>query len=379
MTGKREEPSLKLSVAGDGGLNFGDEATLSPEQVRARFERARRRDIDLLIDPADEEKAGVVLHGMGFSPGRLIACPHQRTWSRCGGAEPKSLQLVHREDPWSIDLQCSLNRRYSAGSAVAKLDRAAPARGIGTPRRPSERVSAMNAASAGRSPRPVREPELRLRKLPSKVPQSGLISAVIPAFNRRAMVLELLSALERQSWRPLQVIVVDDGSTDGTHDALNARQDRGGVELIVLRQQSAGPAAARNRGLAEATGEFIYFIDSDDLVLPGGLATMAAALCESAAPYCVAGVRTVGPGCRGGQMAVTFARIDEKGILGSTWSTHAALYRRSAIERAGNFDPTLRRGERHRDGLAHRLDLRPRDSCRRVCRPVQDSGGRPAV
>jgi len=174
----------------------------------------------------------------------------------------------------------------------------------------------------------------------------GLISVIIPTFNRLAMLLELLSSLEAQNWRSIQVIVVDDGSDDGTLDALMARSFRSGIEVVFLRQENCGPAAARNKGLSAAKGEFIYFVDSDDLVLPDGLSALAISLQNSSEPYCLARIKNVDRLCNAlVDLTSTIPRVDVVAIVGSCWPIHAALYRREVLRRAGPFNESLRWGE----------------------------------
>jgi glycosyltransferase involved in cell wall biosynthesis len=93
---------------------------------------------------------------------------------------------------------------------------------------------------------------------------SRLVSVIIPTYNRAAYLTAAIDSVLAQTYRPLQLIVVDDGSTDNTA-ALVQRYSEG-VEYI--RQPQSGAGAARNRGLAAAAGNFIAFLDSDDLWLP---------------------------------------------------------------------------------------------------------------
>ncbi len=86
-----------------------------------------------------------------------------------------------------------------------------------------------------------------------------LISVIIPTHNRAAMCREAAQSVLKQSYRALEVIVVDDGSTDDTAARLLD------LNLRYIRQENAGPSRARNRGLAEAKGDWICFLDSDDL------------------------------------------------------------------------------------------------------------------
>jgi glycosyltransferase involved in cell wall biosynthesis len=87
-----------------------------------------------------------------------------------------------------------------------------------------------------------------------------LISIIIPVFNREAFLPELLENIFAQNYFPLEIIVVDDGSTDGSAALIKSYP-----RVNYIYQTNKGPSAARNTGLAAATGEFIAFIDSDDL------------------------------------------------------------------------------------------------------------------
>ena len=87
-----------------------------------------------------------------------------------------------------------------------------------------------------------------------------LVSVIIPTFNRARTITHAVESVLQQTHRPLELIVVDDGSTDGTAEVLRAYQDR----LIYVYQENAGPAAARNRGIRESKGDLLAFLDSDD-------------------------------------------------------------------------------------------------------------------
>jgi glycosyltransferase involved in cell wall biosynthesis len=98
-----------------------------------------------------------------------------------------------------------------------------------------------------------------------------LVSVVIPTFNSKELLLRALRSVSQQTYRPLEVIVVDDCSTDGTAEAL-AEQDLG-VRVRVLRSSvNLGPAGARNKGIAAATGKYIAFLDNNNHWLPLKLA-----------------------------------------------------------------------------------------------------------
>lgn len=95
-----------------------------------------------------------------------------------------------------------------------------------------------------------------------------LVSTIIPTYNRAGLVVEAIDSALAQTYPHIEVIVVDDGSTDSTKEVLSRYGDR----IQVISQPNAGPAAARNRGVTAAQGEMIAFLDSDDLWLPEKLA-----------------------------------------------------------------------------------------------------------
>ena len=92
---------------------------------------------------------------------------------------------------------------------------------------------------------------------------------IIPAYNRGWIIQEAIDSVLDQDFSDYELIVVDDGSGDNTLEILGAY----GKAIAVLHQSNKGVSAARNRGIAEASGRFIAFLDSDDLWLPGKLAT----------------------------------------------------------------------------------------------------------
>ena len=100
------------------------------------------------------------------------------------------------------------------------------------------------------------------------------ISTIIPAYNRADLIGETLRSVLEQDRLPDEVIVVDDGSTDGTADAVAAY----GKAVTLIRQANAGPGQARNAGFAVSTGEIVHFMDSDDLVSLNFYAVSAAAI-----------------------------------------------------------------------------------------------------
>jgi glycosyltransferase involved in cell wall biosynthesis len=91
------------------------------------------------------------------------------------------------------------------------------------------------------------------------------ISAVIPTYNRRTQVFRAIDSVLAQTSPVDEIIVVDDGSTDGTSDSICSSY---GTGVALYRQENGGVSAARNKGIREARGEWIAFLDSDDVWLP---------------------------------------------------------------------------------------------------------------
>lgn len=95
--------------------------------------------------------------------------------------------------------------------------------------------------------------------------QRGLVSVMMPMYNAAAFAAESVASLRAQTYAAWELIAVDDGSTDGSADVLEAMDD---PRIRVVRQAHAGEAAARDAALAAARGEFVAFLDADDLFLP---------------------------------------------------------------------------------------------------------------
>ncbi len=101
----------------------------------------------------------------------------------------------------------------------------------------------------------------------------NLVSVVIPVYNRASLIVDALNSVLAQTYRPLEIIVVDDGSTDRTPDVVQhwietVCTNKKAIMARLIRQEKKGGNAARNRGIKESMGEFVAFLDSDDIWLP---------------------------------------------------------------------------------------------------------------
>jgi glycosyltransferase involved in cell wall biosynthesis len=111
-----------------------------------------------------------------------------------------------------------------------------------------------------------------------------LVSVVVPVYNGERFLGETLDSILAQDYEPIELIVVDDGSTDGSAGVARTFD---GVRVVV--QENQGPAAARNAGLSLTGGEFVAFVDSDDLLPPAKLSTQVTYLLEHPDAACVLG------------------------------------------------------------------------------------------
>jgi glycosyltransferase involved in cell wall biosynthesis len=100
------------------------------------------------------------------------------------------------------------------------------------------------------------------------------VSTIIPAFNAERTIADAIESALTQRYDDQEIVVVNDGSTDSTPRILSSY----GNNIKVVNRENGGAAAARNTGVANSTGKYLAFLDSDDLWLPGKLATMVAVL-----------------------------------------------------------------------------------------------------
>jgi glycosyltransferase involved in cell wall biosynthesis len=182
------------------------------------------------------------------------------------------------------------------------------------------------------------------------------ISVIIPVFNRRELIQESVSSVLAQTHGNLEVIVVDDGSTDGTPEALQALFPEEPRLHFVQRpnERPKGANACRNYGLAISTGEYIKWLDSDDLLRQDCLTSQFDCIREAGADVAV---------CRTSLFSITGdIRYDDSATLwkanlhlpptldnyllkGFKWHTSAGLWKRSFFEEGAPFDEDLQNSQ----------------------------------
>ena len=106
---------------------------------------------------------------------------------------------------------------------------------------------------------------------------SPRVTAIIPAYNAAAFVRNAIDSALAQAWPNIEVLVIDDGSTDDTASILQAY----GEAIRVVSPPNGGLSNARNRGIHEATGTYVAFLDADDRWLPGKIARQVQALTDN--------------------------------------------------------------------------------------------------
>lgn len=181
-----------------------------------------------------------------------------------------------------------------------------------------------------------------------------LVSVIIPTYNRARLLPEAIASVLGQTYPRIEPIIVDDGSTDETPEVLRQYGDR----IRIVRQGNAGPAIARNRGIAVATGEIIAFLDSDDQWMPTKLERQVASL-EATGPEVVCCLCNCSVRFANGKAGSTFDIADtmpdrptgiwlnpaEILLNRFVMFNQAVAIRREVLERVGYFDESLRFGE----------------------------------
>jgi len=170
------------------------------------------------------------------------------------------------------------------------------------------------------------------------VPQ---VSVIIPTYNRAPFVEEAIRSVLAQDFKDFELVVVDDGSTDGTRETLKRYAD----SIAILHQEHRGVSSARNTGIKHSQGAYIAFLDSDDLWLPGKLSTQVsffeehpqALICQTEEIWLRKGVR-VNPRKVHKKYS---GEIFEHCLSLCRVSPSSAMIRRVLFEEVGLFDEDL--------------------------------------
>ena len=182
--------------------------------------------------------------------------------------------------------------------------------------------------------------------------RGSVISVIVAAYGRPGLLREALESVVAQTYRPLEVIVVDDGSPESLEETVMRYSDRcPGMDVRYVRQRNAGPGAARNRGLSLSRGEYVVFLDSDDLLCPEMFRNGLAAFEERPGVDMVCGGwDMVGegplPAISGHFDPTVYERLDDGNqaraiIKRGLFPLHAVLSRRECLSASRGFNPDL--------------------------------------
>jgi glycosyltransferase involved in cell wall biosynthesis len=163
-----------------------------------------------------------------------------------------------------------------------------------------------------------------------------LISAIVPVYNGDGFLAEAIQSIRRQNYQPLEIIIVDDGSTDKTAEIAAQFDDK----VRYIYQSNQGPSAARNHGIILAKGEVIAFLDVDDLWADNVLSDFAGYLVTHPEVEIVQGLIQR-------MQLETDSAWENSNAFTPKYQPYqfinlgSALYRRSVFDKVGVFDPTL--------------------------------------
>ena len=167
-----------------------------------------------------------------------------------------------------------------------------------------------------------------------------LVSVIIPVFNGQAYLAETLACALGQTYPNIEIIVVDDGSTDGSAGIARSFGDR----VRLFAQSNAGAGAARNMGFARSRGEYIFFLDADDVIKPGLVDKLVRALETSGADAAYSDWQKLRKDASGRFFAAEIQKQDmtevdpepEIALFIGFWAPPAAwIYRRGMVEKVG--------------------------------------------
>jgi len=199
---------------------------------------------------------------------------------------------------------------------------------------------------------------------PCVLSPAPLVSTIIPVYNRGEMLREAVASVLAQTHRPIEVVIVDDGSTDDTPLVI-AELEAAHPDIIRgVRRENAGPGAARETGRQLAKGELIQYLDSDDLLLPGKFERQIGALRQH--PDCgIAYGMTHHSGVGQSLRPVPFKRTGEVFehlfpalLLSRWWSTSTPLYRREVTDGVGPWLALSNEEDWEYESRAARLGVR---------------------
>lgn len=351
-------PQVELRLSSGGWIARG-----VAEAQKAEVARYAHHVWGGLSGPAGRELARIAGDTEYSEDSRAEAIQKLATWQAFDADYPAALATLQGLETFREGLRDSATRRMKEGYILlARGDAAGARRAFGRilgrwPRRRADpdaalaltncggdaaRLRGINRvmARAGLAPLLLRDAtaplgldNIRARAPRATPPDSGRVSVVVPAYNAALTIEAALRSLMEQSFRDLEIIVVDDASTDGTVAVVEALAQEDARILLLRQERNAGAYPARNRGLEIATGAFITTHDTDDWSHPQKIERQVAALTEKPelAAVCCNWVR-VTP-----ELGMTSNwRVGRRIIF---FSHSSLMFRRDLLEPLGGWDP----------------------------------------
>ena len=191
-----------------------------------------------------------------------------------------------------------------------------------------------------------------------------LISIIMPCYNSSAHLAEAVTSALEQSYSPVELIVVDDGSTDDSPEKLEELANRYQGRLHILSQNNCGPYPARNLALSQAKGDYVAFLDSDDYWSNDFLAKLYKVIETEDVDVAYCGWQNVGEYTPGDKPYVPPPYEDgdlvKQFLAGCPWPIHAALIKREVLRSIGGFS------ERYFSSMDYDLWLRILTASQRI-------------
>lgn len=178
----------------------------------------------------------------------------------------------------------------------------------------------------------------------NKTSRHPLVSVIIPVFNREDFIVNTLDSLKYQDYRPIEIIVVDDGSTDNTsHVVDNWRllNTKPGFHMTIINQQNQGAPMARNHGVDEAKGIYVQFLDSDDTLEPIKIAKQVEILEKTNGDFAVCDFRYVDEKGNCNKICLNNGNLLFRVIQGWSIYTSSPLIRSTLFKGKINWNPKL--------------------------------------
>lgn len=194
--------------------------------------------------------------------------------------------------------------------------------------------------------------------------EKGTVSVIIPVYNRGEILREAVMSVLLQNYHAIEIVIIDDGSTDNTRLIADYLAKKWPQTIKVLSQKNTGPGLARELGTEKSIGEFIQYLDSDDILLPNKFAAQVKSLEEKPDAEIAYGISyqadySFDPPVLNGPLRSTGEEIPylfPKLLNERWWTTSCPLYRRRIIERIGPWKDLINEEDWEFDGRAAKLN-----------------------